>query len=354
MVIAPLSGVSKLTAPTTGRATALHLAVTGSSAIRLSSLVSALARLGAPQALATPGGEVPIDPDAPPLIPAPGAPCAALAEVIERTDAACVVVAGDGDAVLEGALAAVDVGIPIVRLGAGLRSGDRSEHEEISRVALDELSTLLFADGEDAVAQLLAEGVARERVRCVGSTVPDAVRRWQFAATRGRIHAQLGIDRRRRYLLVALGRGESRARMPEIAAALRALVGRVQVFARLPHGADAEALREARVIVAPPLEYLDFLALELAAGAVLTDSACVQEETTVLGVPCFTFGHRSERALTLMHGTIVVLGADPAEIAQLTLGATAGVPQPIPLWDGGAGRRAARELLEWSGTWRQR
>src|SRR4051812_49541283 len=127
MVIAPLSGVSKLTAPTTGRATALHLAVTGSSAIRLSSLVSALARLGAPQALATPGGEVPIDPDAPPLIPAPGAPCAALAEVIERTDAACVVVAGDGDAGLEGALAAGGGGLPIGPPRARPRRGGRSE-----------------------------------------------------------------------------------------------------------------------------------------------------------------------------------------------------------------------------------
>ena len=138
MVIAPLSGVSKLTTPRTGRATALHLAVTRSSAVRLSSVVSALARLGAPQAFADLGGELAIDPDAPPHIPAQAASSELLTEVIARTDPACVVVAGDGDAVLEGALTASTLGIPIVRLGAGLRSGDRSEDEEISRVALDD------------------------------------------------------------------------------------------------------------------------------------------------------------------------------------------------------------------------
>jgi UDP-N-acetylglucosamine 2-epimerase (non-hydrolysing) len=336
MVIAPLSGVPKLTTPRTGRATALHLAVTRSSAVRLSGVVSALARLGTPQAFADLGGELAIDPDAPPHMPAQESSCDALTEVIARTGPACVLVAGDGDAVLEGALTAAALGIPIVRLGAGLRSGDRSEDEEISRVALDELSALLFADGEDAVAQLLSEGIPRERIRCAGSTVPDAVRRWQFAAARRTIHADLGIDRGRRYLLVALGRRESRARMAEIEAALAVLGERTQV------------------VVPPPLEYLDFLALELAAGAVLTDSSCVQEETTVLGVPCFTFGHRSERALTLMHGTNAMLGDDPAEIAQLTLGAVPGIPQPIPLWDGSAGRRVAKELLEWSGTWAER
>ena len=352
MVIAPLSGVSKLTTPRTGRATALHLAVTRSSAVRLSSVVSALARLGAPQAFADLGGELAIDPDAPPHIPAQAASSELLTEVIARTDPACVVVAGDGDAVLEGALTASTLGSPIVRLGAGLRSGDRSEDEEISRVALDELATLLFADGEDAVAQLVSEGIPRERIRCAGSTVADAVRRWQFAAARRRIHADLGIDRRRRYLLVALGRRESRKRMAEIEAALAVLGERMQIVACLPH--DAERLREANVIVAPQLEYLDFLALELASGAVLTDSACVQEETTVLGVPCLTFGHRSERALTLMFGTNAMLGDDPAEIADLTLGAVAGIPQPIPLWDGSAGRRVAKELLDWSGTWAER
>jgi UDP-N-acetylglucosamine 2-epimerase (non-hydrolysing) len=345
MVVAPLSGVSKLTSPRTGRATALHLAVTRSSAIRLSGVVSALARLGAPQVLAGLDGELAIDPDAPPRLPAPRASGDTAADVIARTNPACVVVAGDGDAVLEGALTAAALGIPIVRLGAGLRSGDRSEEEEISRIALDELAALLFADGEDAVAQLLAEGFARERIRCVGSTVADAVRRWQFAATRRPIHAELGIERRRRYVLVALGRRESRARMAEIEAALEALAERAQVVACLPDGSGR--LRAAGVIVAPPLEYLDFLALELAAGAVLTDSSCVQEETTVLGVPCLTFGHRSERALTLMHGTNALLGDDPGEIAHLTLGAVTGIPHPIPLWDGGAGRRVAKELLEW-------
>src|SRR3954453_16625362 len=124
MVIAPLSGVSKLTIPRIGRATALHLAVTRSSAIRLSSVVSALDRLGAPQALANLAGEFPIDPDAPPHVRIPTASWQALTDAIEQMDPACVGVAGDGDAVLEGALTAVDLGIPIVRLGAGLRSGD--------------------------------------------------------------------------------------------------------------------------------------------------------------------------------------------------------------------------------------
>jgi UDP-N-acetylglucosamine 2-epimerase (non-hydrolysing) len=113
---------------------------------------------------------------------------------------------------------------------------------------------------------------------------------------------------------------------------------------------DLARLRAAGVTVTRSLGYLDFLALEIFAGAVLTDSAAVQEETTVLGVPCFTLGHSSERLLTLTHGTNTILGDDPADIAAIQVAAPFPLAEPIPMWDGAAGRRVAAELLSWSGA----
>lgn len=360
MATAPFSGVPTLTelsAPAS-EVVALHLAVTRSAAVRLSPVVAALAALGARQALVDLTGERAIDPHAAPHAPEAAASADAVAAAIERTRPACVLIAGDGEAAVEAALAAYRTGVPIARLGAGLRCGDRGVEAEINRLVLDELATLLLADGDGAVAHLRAEGTGEERIRCVGSTIPDVTRRWHAAASRRRVGAALGLVARE-YVLVTLhkreqiGDDERVARMTE---SLCALARRVPVVVCLhpetravmePMG-DLARMRTAGVTITPSLGYLDFLALESSAAAVLTDSAGVQEETTVLGVPCFTLGRSSERALTLTHGTNVVLGDDPADIVDLPLGAPAAAPEPIPLWGGDAGRRVAAELLAWS------
>jgi UDP-N-acetylglucosamine 2-epimerase (non-hydrolysing) len=360
MVSAPLPGVSEPTetAASTSSVLALHLAVSRSAAVRLSSVAAALAASGAPQALADLGGERALETGAPPHAPAAAATTGALEAAIERTRPAWVVVAGDGDAAVEAALTAHRLGVPIARLGAGLRCGDRAVESEINRMVLDELAALLLADGEQAVANLREEGAGEERIRCVGSTVPDSIRRWHASASRRRVRAAFGVGVRE-YVLVSLNKRENVGdgeRLARVVQALGVLARRLPVIvclrpelcAMLERDRALAPLRAAGAIVTRPLGYLDFLALQSSAGAVLTDSAAVQEETTVLGVPCFTLGRSSERTLTLTHGTNLVLGDDPAEIAELTLGGLAAVPEQIPLWGGGAGRRVAAELLAWS------
>jgi UDP-N-acetylglucosamine 2-epimerase (non-hydrolysing) len=358
MSTAPLFSVSALTAAHGPGVVALHLAVSRSAALRLASVAAGLSALGAPQALVDLEGERALDPDAPPHAPAATASVDAVEVALDRLRPAFVVVAGDGEAAVEAALAAFRRDVPIARLGAGLRCGDRGVHAEVNRLVLDELAGLLLVDGEDAADLLRGEGVDEQRIRCVGSTVADATLRWRGAAARSRVRAALGLAAGK-YVLVTLNKRENigdDGRVARITEALSELAGRLPVVVCLhpetraamqPTG-DVARLRAAGAIVTGTLGYLDFLALELAAGAVLTDSGTVQEETTVLGVPCFTFANGSERTLTLTHGTNIVLGDDPADIAELAVGAHAGKVTPIPLWDGAAGRRAAAELLSWS------
>ncbi len=96
----------------------------------------------------------------------------------------------------------------------------------------------------------------------------------------------------------------------------------------------------------PTADYPHFLSLQAGAGAVVTDSSGVQEETTVLGVACFTLAGSSERTLTLTHGTNSLLGDDPAAIAEVTVSRSGETEEPIPMWDGDVGGRVAADLLD--------
>jgi UDP-N-acetylglucosamine 2-epimerase (non-hydrolysing) len=340
---------------------ALHLAVSRSAAVRLAPVVSALSALGARQALLDLSGRAAAAADGMPRttvardawLSAAGAAAAAEA-AIERLSPAVVLVAGDGHAAVAAALAAARHGIPIARLGAGLRCGDRTVEAETNRIVLDELADRLYADGEGAAERLRAEGAPEDRIRCVGSTLPDAVARWLGPATERAAWDELGLGHRG-YVLVTLHKSENVGddeRVARITEALRALARRCATLVCLhprardmmePMG-DLERLRSAGAIVTGSLDYVDFLSLQAHAGAVLTDSAGVQEETTVLGVPCFTLAHSSERTLTLTHGTNVLLGDDPADIADVAMSSLVGGIEPIPLWDGRAGQRIAADL----------
>jgi UDP-N-acetylglucosamine 2-epimerase (non-hydrolysing) len=269
-------------------------------------------------------------------------------------------VAGDGDAAVACALAAIRLGVPVARVGAGLRCGDRSLGEEINRIVLDNLADRVYADGEEAVRHLLDEGVTEDRIRCVGNTLPDAVQRWAAAARGRRYWHELGLTPGQ-YVLVSLHRRENlgdERHLAQIAEALVQLTHRFPLVLCVNPGARARmtstgALRRlsyAGAAITGPLDYLDFLSLEAAAGAVVTDSAGVQEETSVLGVTCFTLRRASERTATLMYGTNTLLGDDPAALASVVIGPPPLLPAPIPYWDGAAGARIAADLRVWSGA----
>jgi len=268
---------------------------------------------------------------------------------------AAVVVAGDVNSTLACALAAAKLGIAVAHVESGLRSGDWTMPEEINRVLTDRLSDLLFTHSPEALDNLASEGIGPHRVHYVGNTMIDSLRRCDKRA-RGRSawkHLELA---EREYVLVTLHRPSNvdrPERLARIAEALMELARRVPVVfpahprtqARLAAGGWLARLVDSGVRCVDPLGYLDFLSLQAGAGAIVTDSGGVQEEASALGVPCFTFRPNTERPVTLLHGTNVLLGDDPMEIAGVELHPSPRVPCAIPLWDGCAGERVADVLV---------
>jgi UDP-N-acetylglucosamine 2-epimerase (non-hydrolysing) len=266
-----------------------------------------------------------------------------------------VVVAGDVNSTLACALAASKLGIPIAHVESGLRSFDWTMPEEINRVLTDRLSDLLFAHSPEAVENLVSEGVEPSRIHVVGNTMIDSLRRCERRARSRGVARGLGLDAGS-YVLVTLHRPSNvdyPLRLTGIVGGLIELAAISPVVfpihprtrARLIEDGGFERLQAAGVHCIDPVGYLDFLSLQADAGAVVTDSGGVQEETSALGVPCFTFRTSTERPITITHGTNTLLGDDPSELAAVQIPAWDPTPSAIPLWDGHASERLADILV---------
>jgi UDP-N-acetylglucosamine 2-epimerase (non-hydrolysing) len=273
--------------------------------------------------------------------------------LLERQPAA-VVVAGDVNSTLAGALAAAKTGVPLAHLEAGLRSFDPTMPEEHNRKLTDHLSDLLLAHSQSAVDNLAREGIAAERVELVGNTMIDTVLEHVDDAKARAPWSALGLEAGR-YGLVTLHRPtvvDDPQVLGETVAALTALAGTLPLVFPV-HPRTRARLEEADlalggVLLTPPLGYREFLGLEACARFVLTDSGGVQEETSALGVPCFTLRETTERPVTVELGTNMVLGARPDRIAEIPALLDGTRPSaPIPLWDGHAGERAADAIRHW-------
>jgi UDP-N-acetylglucosamine 2-epimerase (non-hydrolysing) len=260
-----------------------------------------------------------------------------------------VVVPGDVNSTLAGALAAVKLRIPVCHLEAGLRSFDWEMPEEHNRKLTDHVSSLLLTHSAEADENLASEGIPADRVAFVGNTMIDSL-----VATIGKARSlaawrRYGL-RARGYLLVTLHRP---ALVDDEGLLLATMSALEQVSHELPvvfpiHPRTLERLTALgyaapeRLVVGTPLPYKRFLSLEAGAAGVITDSGGVQEETTALGVPCFTLRANTERPVTITHGTNALLGLDPARIVDVPSLLASVVPAgPPPLWDGQAGERAA-------------
>jgi UDP-N-acetylglucosamine 2-epimerase (non-hydrolysing) len=280
---------------------------------------------------------------------------AAFEEILLERRPSLVVVAGDVNSTLACALAAAKLGIPVAHLEAGLRSGDWAMPEEINRVLTDRLSDVLLTHSPEAAANLESEGIDPSRVRYVGNTMIDSLRRFE-AQARARTVWQSHEVGHGEYVLVTLHRPsnvDDPRRLAEIVDAL-VTIGRSSpvIFpvhprtrARLADADLLERLTTAGVRCVDPVGYLDFLSLQAGAGAVVTDSGGVQEETSALGVDCYTLRANTERPVTISHGTNSLIGDAPEALLGITVSNHAPTPCAIPLWDGHAAERAADALV---------
>jgi UDP-N-acetylglucosamine 2-epimerase (non-hydrolysing) len=275
-----------------------------------------------------------------------------LTPVIEGERPDLVLVPGDVNSTLAAALCADRLGVAVGHVEAGLRSFDRSMPEEINRIVTDHLSRHLFLHSDEAADNLREEGVDADRMLFVGNTMIDTLVALEDRFREREAAAALGLEPGS-YLLVTLHRPalvdgpllhDAMARLEEVGRTMPVVFPvhprtRKMLGAREPDG----------VALTDPVGYLDFLSLEAEAAAVLTDSGGIQEETTFLGVPCFTLRDNTERPVTVRAGTNTLLGLEPERIARIPklLEASAGERrEPPPGWDGHAAERIADILGE--------
>jgi UDP-N-acetylglucosamine 2-epimerase (non-hydrolysing) len=264
-----------------------------------------------------------------------------------------VIVVGDVNSTLACALVCAKSAVPVAHVEAGLRSFDRTMPEEINRILTDQVADLLFTPSPEAEAHLRREGVARERIHFVGNVMidtlvhllPRARARWPQIAGRWGL---------KRFALVTLHRPsnvDDAATLAELTESLNAVGHQLPVVFPV-HPRTRTRLAGAgwtprHCHLVEPLSYLDFLALEMHAALVITDSGGVQEETTYLGVPCLTLRPNTERPITLTEGTnrLVPPGPGALKAAVQEVLATARQPaRPLAGWDGHAAERIVAVL----------
>jgi UDP-N-acetylglucosamine 2-epimerase (non-hydrolysing) len=262
-----------------------------------------------------------------------------------------VVVAGDVNSTLAGALAAAKLEIPVAHIESGLRSFDPTMPEEHNRKLTDHLSSVLLAHSQSALDNLAAEGIPGDRVHLVGNTMIDSLLEHVDAARAREPWRELGVSPGE-FGLVTLHRPALvddpdllRVTLDGLSELARSVPLVFPVHPRTRARIDdfvAQSHKVPDLLLTPPLGYLDFLGLEAEARFVLTDSGGVQEETTFLGVPCFTLRDTTERPVTVRLGTNTVLGLAPERIAAIpaALGGAAPPRRELPpLWDGRAAKR---------------
>jgi UDP-N-acetylglucosamine 2-epimerase (non-hydrolysing) len=281
---------------------------------------------------------------------------AGLEEVFLEPRPDLVLVPGDVNSTLAGALAAAKLDIPVCHLEAGLRSYDRTMPEEHNRRLTDHVASLLLTHSEEANQNLLREGIGPEGVVLVGNTMIDTLLANVATARALAPWEDYGLAPRG-FVLVTLHRPALvdsldllRTTMAALESVARELPVLFPVHPRTRSRLEELRLDASRVRLVDPQPYNRFLGLEAEAAAVVTDSGGVQEETTVLGVPCFTLRDNTERPVTVTHGTNVVLGLDPSRLAEIPVLLSRTRPSLMPpLWDGRAGKRAADEIERFLG-----
>lgn len=273
-----------------------------------------------------------------------------LERVLTERQPDLVMVYGDVNSTVAATLVAAKMQIPTAHVEAGLRSFDLSMPEEINRMATDRLSTLLLATSPDALSHLGNEGVDPDAVHLVGNPMIDTLLAHLDQIDADAARAAYGLPES--YVVSTLhrpGNVDDPQDVKDMVAALHAVADLAPVVLPLhPRGrARLEAaglMDHSDLKVLDPLGYMDFMGLVRGAAMVVTDSGGVQEETTVLGVPCLTLRPNTERPVTITDGTNrLVTRESLPQVAKEVLAAGRPAAWPVPpLWDGHAGERIAR------------
>jgi UDP-N-acetylglucosamine 2-epimerase (non-hydrolysing) len=263
-----------------------------------------------------------------------------------------VLVVGDVNSTIACALVAVKLGVEVAHVEAGLRSFDRTMPEEVNRVLTDQISDFLFTTEASAADNLKAEGVAADKIHFVGNVMIDAL-----LAHRDRARAlqtPAGLDLRPgAYAVLTLHRPsnvDNAAAFERLIDALSPIADELPIVfpvhprtrARVSDSPGAARLIErGRLRLLDPLGYLEFIALMDGCRVMLTDSGGIQEETTILGIPCMTLRENTERPITVTSGTNVIVGTDPNRIrsAWERIKSEPVTTARPPLWDGQTARR---------------
>jgi UDP-N-acetylglucosamine 2-epimerase (non-hydrolysing) len=271
-----------------------------------------------------------------------------------------VLVVGDVNSTIACALVAVKLGVRVVHVEAGLRSRDRAMPEEINRILTDSISDLLLTTSQDADENLRAEGIPDEKIRFVGNVMIDSLLEHLKVAADSNVRKTLDVSEGE-YAVCTLHRPsnvDDKQVFSGIIGSLIEISDHLPIIfpvhprtrAKIDEFGLADDISASNIRLIDPLGYIDFMALYSGARLVLTDSGGLQEETTVLGIPCLTLRENTERPVTIELGTNILVGTDPETIkrsaievlAKVGKSANAKIP---PLWDGKAAERICNELL---------
>jgi len=271
-----------------------------------------------------------------------------------------VLVVGDVNSTIACGLVAVKLGVKLVHVEAGLRSFDRMMPEEINRVVTDSISDLLFCTEQSGVDNLVHEGISKDRIFLVGNVTIDTLLKNKAKAENSNILNQLNLNGST-FAVLTLHRPSNVDDAIVFGQILDALVV-IQndmpiIFPVHPRtrknlysislGDRVDGMSGLRLL--EPVGYLDFLKLMSSAKIVLTDSGGIQEETTILGIPCLTLRENTERPVTVKIGSNQIVGTDTSKIIHTYKQAINGgwrKPQIPPLWDGLASERIVKILLD--------
>lgn len=284
--------------------------------------------------------------------------------IVLDTSPDAILVVGDVNSTIACALVAAKLDVGVFHVEAGLRSFDRTMPEEINRVLTDAISDLLFVSEPSGIENLKREGIAEDKIHFVGNVMIDTLERNRDRAESSQILSNLGLEPGQ-YIAMTMHRPAS-VDHPEVMTGLLAALDEIQrdlpiIFPIHPRtrkqltqaGLDSRVADMKQLRLLEPVGYLDFLKLMAHAAIVFTDSGGIQEETTILGVPCLTLRENTERPVTLTQGTNQLVGMDPQRLLSTYRKVRTEPPGPghrPEKWDGQAAQRITRILAKWKPT----